>query len=104
MVYPITDKVVVAVASSALFDLRESDAVFRGEGGVTAYRTYQRERQNEPLSAGIAFPFIRRLLSLNGPAEDDKPVEVVLLSRNDSDTGLRVFKSDTKKPPSKERP
>lgn len=82
----------VAVASSALFDLEESDRVFR-ERKEEAYRQYQREHEDDVLTPGVAFPLIRRLLSLNGEADDEQFVEVVLLSRNDPDTGLRVFNS-----------
>jgi 5'-nucleotidase len=83
-------KLVVAIASSALFDLTESDKIFR-ERGEEAYRAYQREREDSVLEPGVALSFIRRLLSLNG--EGERPVEVVLLSRNDPDTGTRVFRS-----------
>jgi 5'-nucleotidase len=90
--YPIEKKLVIAVASSALFDLSESDRVYR-ERGVEEYRQHQRENEDVILPPGVAFPLITRLLGLNGFTETDKPVEVVLLSRNDPDTGLRVFKS-----------
>lgn len=90
--FPIEQKLVVAVASSALFDLTESDQVFREQGSV-AYRKFQRERENDPLHPGVAFPFIRRLLNIPGAKAGDEPVEVILLSRNDADTGLRVFNS-----------
>jgi 5'-nucleotidase len=92
MSYPIEDKLVIAVASSALFALDEADAVFR-EKGVRAYRSYQREHENDVLKPGIAFPFVRRFLELNKVFPDRQPAEVVLLSRNDADTGLRVFTS-----------
>src|SRR5438552_703521 len=92
MPHPIDKKLVVAVASSALFNLQDSDLVYR-EQGVEAYRAHQRLHQNEPLTPGIAFGFIRRLLSLNAINPQEPPVEVILLSRNDPDTGLRVFKS-----------
>jgi len=92
MPFPIENKLVIAVASSALFDLAEADGVFR-KRGVDAYRDYQREHETDILEPGCAFPFIRRLLALNGTEESDQPVEVVLLSRNDPDTGLRVFNS-----------
>jgi 5'-nucleotidase len=82
----------IAVASSALFDLNAADAVFRGDG-VDAYRRYQREHEREPLDPGVAFPFIRRLLAVNRADPDHPLVEVVLISRNDSDTGLRVRNS-----------
>ncbi len=92
MSYPIEEKLVIAVASSALFELDEADAVFR-EKGVRAYRDYQRAHENDVLKPGIAFPFVRRFLELNRVFPERQPAEVVLLSRNDSDTGLRVFTS-----------
>ena len=80
---------VVGIASSALFDLAESDAVFHSEG-EQAYRAYQEAHLDEPFQPGVAFPFIRRLLQLNdiGPL-----VEVIVLSRNSPDTGLRILRS-----------
>lgn len=79
---------VIAIASSALFDLTEADRIFRSDG-TDAYRAFQRENEQKPLSPGAAFPFIRRLLSLNRGF--DRPVvEVALLSHNDPDTGMRV--------------
>ena len=90
MPFPIDEKLVIGIASSALFDLRESDRIFR-ESGYDAYRIYQRENENVGLDAGVAYPFIKRLLSLN--SDRWTPVEVVLLSRNDTDTGLRVLRS-----------
>ncbi|MFT4908395.1 MAG: 5'-nucleotidase [Oleispira sp.] len=92
MPFDLTTRLVVGLASSALFDLDESDQVFRSEGEL-AYREYQKTNQNIPLEKGVAFPFIRRLLSLNVLNPEDPPVEVVLLSRNDPDTGLRVMNS-----------
>lgn len=91
MAYDLTEKLVVAVASSALFDLTESDRVFR-EQGEDAYRAYQRENEHVTLKTGVAFPLIKRLLQLNNEGEEPS-VEVILFSRNDPDTGLRVFKS-----------
>lgn len=93
MAYPIEKKLVVAVASSALFDLSDSDKVYR-QRGVDAYREYQRKKEDVTLEPGVAFPLVRRLLRLNdGLSESESPVEVVLLSRNDPDTGLRVINS-----------
>ena len=60
----LSQSLVIGIASSALFDLTESDAVFQREG-VTAYETYQEKRQHDPLEPGAAFPFIQRLLRLN---------------------------------------
>ena len=83
---------VIGVASSALFDLEESDAVFR-EQGEERYREYQREHLDDVLEPGVAFPFIRRLLYLNDLSDRERLVEVVILSRNDPETGMRVMRS-----------
>ena len=94
MPYELKDRLVVGVASSAMFDLTESDKIFRTEGEDN-YRKYQEKNKSAPLDPGIAFSFIKRLLSLNdlSPDGDGPLVEVVLLSRNDPDTGLRVMNS-----------
>lgn len=84
-------RLVVATSSSALFDLAESDRVFREEG-LRAYAQYQIERENEPLMPGDAFHLVKKLLRLND-LQDEEVVEVILLSRNSADTGLRVFNS-----------
>ena len=91
-VEPIEERLVVAIASSALFDLRESDEVFR-ERGAGAYREYQQAHLHTPLGKGIAFPFIRRFLAFNQRFPVERPIEVVLLSRNSVETGQRVFES-----------
>lgn len=93
MPYELAGRLVVGIASSALFDLAASGAVFKREG-EHAYRRYQEEHLGEPFAPGVAFPFIRRLLSLNDLADPDDPlVEVIILSRNNPDTGLRVMRS-----------
>jgi 5'-nucleotidase len=92
MPFPIENKLVIAVASSALFDLSESDTVFRNEG-VDAYRKHQEKYIDKTLKKGVAFPFIRRFLNLNKALPGQEPVEVVLLSRNSPETGMRVFRS-----------
>ncbi|WP_373236039.1 5'-nucleotidase [Cohaesibacter celericrescens] len=92
MPYPIEEKLVIAISSSALFDLSESDAVFRADG-PEAYKKYQEKHSELVLPSGVAFPFIRQFLKLNDKFPDKKPAEVVLLSRNSPVTGRRVFKS-----------
>ena len=83
----------VAVTSRALFDLEESHALYEREG-VQAYSDYQRTHEDDVLAPGIAFPVVRKLLALNVGAPPDTPrVEVILLSRNSADTGLRIFSS-----------
>jgi len=80
---------VVAISSRALFDLDESHRIFE-EGGEDAYSRHQVEKEDEPLAPGVAFPLARKLLALNGAAPR---VEVILISRNSADTGLRIFNS-----------
>ncbi|WP_325170121.1 5'-nucleotidase [Noviherbaspirillum pedocola] len=84
------EKLVIAVASSALFDLRESHRVFETEG-EDAYARHQRAHEAEAFAPGPAFHLVRKLLALN----DARPaqVEVILLSRNSADTSLRIFHS-----------
>lgn len=90
--YDIDSRLVIGIASSALFDLRESHGVFVKEGEA-AYRTFQRDNVKRRLEPGIAMPFVKRILRLNDIADVEPRVEVVLLSRNDPDTGERVFQS-----------
>lgn len=90
MAYDLSEKLVVAVASSALFDLIDSDNVFQSKG-ESEYRAYQRKNEANVLKTGVVYPLIKRLLDLND--DESQPIEVVLFSRNDPDTGLRVFNS-----------
>lgn len=83
-------KLVVAISSRALFDLDESHRVFT-EQGVEAYCRYQREHEEDILQPGVAFPLVKKLLALNGGGPKATKVEVILLSRNSADTGLRIF-------------
>jgi 5'-nucleotidase len=75
-----------------LFNLDESHRVYQ-EQGLEAYSSYQVEREDQPLEPGEAFPLVHKLLRLNELLGGDNQVEVVLLSRNSADTGLRVFNS-----------
>lgn len=86
-----TEKLVVAISSRALFDLNESHQVYV-EQGVKAYRQYQIDREDEILPPGDAFSLVRKLLNLNTLLGKQR-VEVILLSRNSADTGLRIFNS-----------
>jgi 5'-nucleotidase len=85
-------KLVISISSSALFDLSSSDQVYRQEG-LKAYAKYQIAHENEPLAPGDAFPLVKKLLRINQLLGEMERVEVVLLSRNSADTGLRVFHS-----------
>lgn len=92
MAYPIERKLVISIASSALFDLSESHNIYLTRG-VDEYRLHQEKNIDIPFPKGVAFPFIRRFLSINKAFPKQSPVEVVLLSRNSPETGLRVFRS-----------
>lgn len=83
-------KLVVAISSRALFDLEESNRVF-DEQGIEAYYRFQRGHEDEILAPGIAFTLVRKLLALNEMAPVRLRVEVILLSRNTADTGLRIM-------------
>ena len=84
-------KLVVAISSRALFDLDESHQVFEAKG-EEEYSRYQISQESVPLLPGVAFSMVRKLLALN--TDPSRPrVEVVLVSRNSADTGLRVFNS-----------
>lgn len=86
------EKLVVAISSRALFNLGESHAIFEKEG-VEAYCRYQIENEDTPLEPGMAFSLVKKLLALNGSDSAHPRVEVILLSRNSADTGLRIFNS-----------
>ncbi|NKB76128.1 MAG: 5'-nucleotidase [Gammaproteobacteria bacterium] len=81
---------VIAISSRALFDLEESHAVYIDQG-IEAYCQYQIDHENEALKPGVAFPMVQKFLSLN--AGSSQHIEIVLISRNSADTGLRVFNS-----------
>lgn len=84
-------KLVVAISSRALFDLDESHQVFEAKG-EEEYSRYQISQEGVPLLPGVAFSMVRKLLALN--TDPSRPrVEVVLVSRNSADTGLRAFNS-----------
>ncbi|NHZ80390.1 5'-nucleotidase [Massilia sp. CCM 8695] len=92
MSFEIEGKLVIGVASSALFDLTASHQVYL-DSGPDEYRRYQERNLDVILGKGVAFPFIRRFLNINKVFPRHNPVEVVLLSRNSPETGLRVMRS-----------
>ncbi len=91
MAYDLSDKLVVAISSRALFDLEHENQIFENNG-IEAYTHYQIEHENTVLPKGTAFPLIEALLSLNEKFEEPI-VEVIILSSNSPETGLRVFNS-----------
>lgn len=82
----------IGIASRALFDLDAAHKIY-AEQGLEAYMDYQREREDEILQPGVAFSLVRKLLHLNEDGMDHPGVEVILMSRNSADTGLRIFNS-----------
>ena len=83
-------KLVVAISSRALFDFEEENEVFE-QADDRAYMKLQLERVEQPARPGVAFSMVRKLLSFNDAGA--QRVEVVILSRNDPVSGMRVFRS-----------
>ena len=82
----------IGITSRALFDLDSSHLIFK-KNGLEAYKEHQIVNENSPLEPGQAFSLVKKLLNLNNQFNDEKLVEVFLLSRNTADTGLRIFNS-----------
>ena len=91
MAYALHDKLVIAISSRALFDLEEENAIFDKEG-LESYYTHQLENLDNPLAKGSAFRFVQNLLAINQHFEN-KLIEVIILSRNNAATGLRIGRS-----------
>jgi 5'-nucleotidase len=83
-------QLVVAISSRALFDFEEENQVFE-QGDDRAYMKLQLERLEEPAKPGVAFSLVKKLLAFNDA--QTQRVEVVILSRNDPVSGMRVFRS-----------
>ena len=82
-------QLVVAISSRALFDFEEENRVFE-DGDDRAYMQLQLQRVDQPARPGVAFSLVNKLLAFN---EEQPRVEVVILSRNDPVSGMRVFRS-----------
>lgn len=95
----LSDTLVIGISATALFDLSEADKLFRTEfakdrdNAIDVYRAYMLARENEPLATGTGLPLVRSLLLLKhlSPDEERPLVEVVVMSRNSPETGLRVL-------------
>lgn len=95
----LSQTLVVGITSTALFDLTESDSVFRAnfatdrDSALADYRAYTLQHENDPLADGTGMPLVRALLELNQHQKSGEPplVEVVVMSRNSPETGIRVF-------------
>ncbi len=95
----LSDTLVIGITSTALFDLSEADAVFRKkfdidqEEALKEYRKYTEEHEAEELNPGTGFPLVKALMSLNKfqPKGETPLIEIVVMSRNSPETGIRVF-------------
>ncbi|MFM8919913.1 MAG: 5'-nucleotidase [Betaproteobacteria bacterium] len=90
MAVSLDGQLVVAISSRALFDFEEENQVFE-QGDDRAYMKLQLERLEEPAKPGVAFSLVKKLLAFNDA--QTQRVEVVILSRNDPVSGMRVFRS-----------
>lgn len=91
MPYSLSDKLVIGISSRALFNLENENNIY-DQQGVEAYSKFQRENEDIPLKPGSAFHLVSALLHLNTLVpEDQRLLEVVVISRNSPDTGLRAF-------------
>ena len=97
----LSDTLVIGISATALFDLKEADMVFREkfssdkESAIAEYRKYMLEREGEPLKDGTGMPLVKALLELNKYQPKDEPplIEVVVMSRNSPETGIRVLQN-----------
>jgi 5'-nucleotidase len=85
-------KLVVAISSRALFDLDESHAVFETQG-KEAFCKFQIDHEDEVLAPGYGFALVQKFLAINGSNANEPLIEIILLSQNSADTGLRIFNS-----------
>jgi len=84
------ETLVIGISSRALFDLNDSHELFEARG-LEAFAEYQVDREEVFLKPGVAFPLVKKLLALNEDEVEHPGVDVILLSRNSADTGLRIF-------------
>ncbi|MDA8905956.1 5'-nucleotidase [Candidatus Thioglobus sp.] len=82
-------KLIIAISSRALFNLDHSHKIFKDQG-IKAYAKHQQENEQVVLEPGVGFTLVKKLLKLNSKKT---PIDVILLSRNSADTGLRIFNS-----------
>lgn len=90
MAATLNNQLVIALSARALFDFEEENKVFESQNDA-AYMQLQLERLDTPAKPGAAFPLVKKLLSLN--TAEQRRVEVIILSRNDPVSGMRVFRS-----------
>lgn len=97
----LADTLVIGISATALFDLKEADQVFRDkykedkDTAIAEYRKYMLDREGEPLADGTGMPLVKALLQLNKyqPEGEAALIEVVVMSRNSPETGIRVLQN-----------
>lgn len=91
MPYDLSKPLVIGISSRALFNLEEENRIFEQQG-VKAYEEYQIQHEKDILQKGAAFPLIKAFLNLNNK-DQGRLVEVIIMSRNNPNTSLRIFNS-----------
>ena len=97
----LSDTLVIGISATALFDLKEADKVFREkfsqdkDSAIAEYRKYMLEREDDALEDGTGMPLVKALLDLNKyqPEGEAPLIEVVVMSRNSPETGIRVLQN-----------
>lgn len=97
----LSQTLVVGISATALFDLSEADSRFRSmmetdrDSAIEEYRSYMRDNENVPLAPGAGYPLVQALLALNGHRGAAEPplIDVVILTRNSPEIGLRILRS-----------
>jgi 5'-nucleotidase len=90
MAYDLKNKLVIAISSRALFDLEEENKIFE-QKGLDEYYKYHLQHINDPLEKGTGYRLIENLLKINKYFDEDKkPIEVIILSKNNASIGLRI--------------
>lgn len=92
MGYDLNKKLVIAISSRALFNLEKENAIFE-QKGLDSYYKHQIENEDILIDKGTGFRLVRNLLRINDDFKDDKQVEVIIVSRNNAATSLRITKS-----------
>ena len=78
-------KLIIGISSRALFNLDDSHEIYL-EKGLEAYQKYQIDNEDKTLEPGEAFPLVQKILNINSFYPGNDRIEVILLSRNTSDT------------------
>jgi 5'-nucleotidase len=92
MGYDLEKKLVIAISSRALFSLEEENSIFV-EKGLQEYYQHQLEKELDILKPGTAFGLVNNFLAINTLFDDGKHIEVIIISRNNAATSLRITKS-----------